>query len=208
MQITITKPALFAAAARFMSTEAARYYLNGVHIEPGPDGGAILVAIDGHRMFVAHDQDATLDLDGMASVTIKPAKPKMPVAYFQKGNGPLVLDGKSATLETSKGLDISTAPIVEGMEFPDWRRVVPASSTRLELDMNGITFEGSYVFDFGDVAKKLGGKYQLYPNGADAALVSLGRDDCFGVIMPIRATKGIMKVPHWIHARPDTAVAA
>lgn len=46
-----------------ISKEETRYYLNGVHIEPHPVRGAILVATDGHRMVVIHDADAECDED-------------------------------------------------------------------------------------------------------------------------------------------------
>lgn len=47
----------FAAAYVFASTEETRYYLNGVLVEPHPDGGVLLVATDGHRMVAIKDDE-------------------------------------------------------------------------------------------------------------------------------------------------------
>lgn len=46
---------IFARALAAVSTEDTRYYLNGVNVEPCPDGGAILVSTDGSRMLVLRD---------------------------------------------------------------------------------------------------------------------------------------------------------
>lgn len=49
---------LFRIAYSCVSTEETRYYLNGVHLEPHPCGGAFMVATDGHRLIVVHDESA------------------------------------------------------------------------------------------------------------------------------------------------------
>ena len=46
---------LFLRAYSAVSTEETRYYLNGVHIEPAPDGGVLMVATDGHRLLCIRD---------------------------------------------------------------------------------------------------------------------------------------------------------
>ncbi len=46
------------ALMKFMAKKDIRYYLMGIHIEPDPKGGAILVATDGHRMLVIKDKTA------------------------------------------------------------------------------------------------------------------------------------------------------
>ncbi len=43
-------------AAAFVSTEATRYYLNGVYVHPVETGGVNIVATDGHRMLIVHDK--------------------------------------------------------------------------------------------------------------------------------------------------------
>ena len=43
--------------ATFVSTEEARYYLTGIYIERHPVKGVVMVATDGHRMAVIHDEN-------------------------------------------------------------------------------------------------------------------------------------------------------
>lgn len=54
--VTIAASArLFAAVAAFRAKDDIRYYLQGVHIAPAPEG-VYLVATDGHQLAVAHDR--------------------------------------------------------------------------------------------------------------------------------------------------------
>ena len=55
---------LFKLVHAAISKEETRYYLNGVFIEPHPVGGAVLVATDGHRMLVAHDEKGEVSGSG------------------------------------------------------------------------------------------------------------------------------------------------
>jgi hypothetical protein len=47
----------FRAAALCVSTELTRYYLNGVHIHPHHEKGAVLVGTDGRRLLAVHDPE-------------------------------------------------------------------------------------------------------------------------------------------------------
>lgn len=49
---------LFARAQIGVATGPARYYLNGVHVSPGPDGGAVITATDGSMLISMFDPDA------------------------------------------------------------------------------------------------------------------------------------------------------
>lgn len=46
-------------AYAFAAKQDIRYYLNGVHVEPHPNGGAQITGCDGHRVLQVHDRDAT-----------------------------------------------------------------------------------------------------------------------------------------------------
>lgn len=48
---------LFSRALAAISTEASRYYLNGVNVEPCEQGGVLLISTDGKRMLVLRDPD-------------------------------------------------------------------------------------------------------------------------------------------------------
>lgn len=60
-EIILKNPAFLAAASLFVSKEETRYYLNGVLIEPAPQGGVFLVATDGHRLVCFHDPEGMTD---------------------------------------------------------------------------------------------------------------------------------------------------
>lgn len=61
--------ALLQIAQRFASTEQTRYYLNGVHLRPLPDGGVLLTATNGHIMFCAADRGGAVS----APCTVRPS---------------------------------------------------------------------------------------------------------------------------------------
>ena len=48
----------YTVASLVAAKEDVRSYLKGVRIEPAPQGGALIVATDGHRILVAHDSMA------------------------------------------------------------------------------------------------------------------------------------------------------
>jgi hypothetical protein len=54
----IVRAGYLLATEPFISKEETRYYLRGIHIEPHPRTGAILVATDGHTMSCIHNVDA------------------------------------------------------------------------------------------------------------------------------------------------------
>lgn len=49
------------ALTAFMAKNDIRYYLNGIHIHPHADGGAVLVATDGCRLLAIRDIEAHCD---------------------------------------------------------------------------------------------------------------------------------------------------
>jgi len=195
-EITLFKPELFAAAARFISTEEVRFFLQGVYIEPAATG-AFLVATDGHRLFVGHD---TLAVVTRAAI-IRPPKRKMPPAWFKSATLKIV-EG-TAHLYDAKGeriVERALASEIDGT-YPDWRHVLPASVSG-ELSTN-VTYDATYLQDFATVRAKLDVVYaSLVPvgwNGLDPAIVEIRPGDCFGVLMPARTTAPTQR-PQWFDA--------
>lgn len=181
--ITITKPELFAAAARFVWTSpVGTATVAGVYIEPG----GFITATDGHRMFCGHDPDATIE----RAAIIRPPKPKMPAAWFKAGE--LTLDGETARLNG----DILTAPEIDGT-FPDHRRVTPRKTTG--TFPRTLTFNWDYLADFNAVAKHLGCPAPTIAlNDDNPTLIGFGtRDDCYGAIMPMRVKTTVATLPEW-----------
>lgn len=196
MKITLYKPELFASAARFVSTDPHKtFVLQGVNIEPHPQHGVIVVGLDGHRMFVGYDENATFEGD-RRPVAIQPVKSKLPAAWFNAKC--LELDGESSRLYGPRGPVINSAPILDGT-FPEWRRVIPEPPKALNHSRIGMNYR--YVFDFGDIGDAIGSRAQVHPNSTDPALVTFGnRDDCLGILMPERLKEDWQrpKLPGWL----------
>lgn len=190
MTIYISKPELFAAAARFVSTEQARPYLNGVAIQPCPNGGAFIIATNGHAMFVAIDDNATWEQEAPESAIWHVAKPKLPAAAFNAFA--LVLDGTTAQFQDQS---LSPSHVIACRKdtsntFPDWTRIIPDTSADT-VPMDDTSFDATYIADFAAVTKQLNTSRKVAfvarHTGGNPALISIGsRRDCFGVLMPMR----------------------
>lgn len=68
--IARVNPRYFAAASLFMGVKDVRYYLCGVAIQPHPEGGALVMATNGHVMFMAHDKQGFCEHD----IIVEPTK--------------------------------------------------------------------------------------------------------------------------------------
>jgi hypothetical protein len=196
MTIQITKPALYAAAMRFAAKSEARPYLEAVAVQPRAQGGVHIISTDGHRLFVGIDEHATFHNGPAHDCLFAVHKQKAPASAFKADC--LLLDGTTATFCAAMNDDTSPAIIqhVERAEsighewtFPNWRNVLPdANSDTVPQDT--YAFNADYIADFGDIQKRLTGRKDMpfvaRATGGEPALVSLGRSDCFGVLMPMR----------------------
>lgn len=198
---TVVKADLFSAAARFTSTEETRYYLNGIHIEPHKQGGATLTAADGHRLFCGYDPAATGVPD--SGVIVKPPRPNMLAKWFKAGY--VRLTSNTATLHATHAddpaIDVGPATLIEGV-FPSWRSLIPRHpSGTLPPDR---FFHPRHLMDFQEIGERLQGSqksnlaFSLEYNGVNPAIVHFtNRNDCFGILMPIRYNTETSKI-HWI----------
>jgi DNA polymerase III sliding clamp (beta) subunit (PCNA family) len=63
---------LFRIAFKCTSTEASRYYLNGVFIEKHPTlQGVTMTATDGHKLISIYDESGTADAPAIVQLTKK-----------------------------------------------------------------------------------------------------------------------------------------
>ena len=164
--------AMLRAALICASTEQARYYLNGVYVDPK----GYLVSTDGHRAFIGK-----IDLTGAPAFdgwTI----PRDAIKRAMTGYKVDVIE-----ISPTRCGDIACQP-VDG-SYPDWRRVVPS-------DLSGVTaqFQPVYIADMGKIGETLTGKRKnglpahIHHNGEGPAGVTFpGCDDAFAVLMPIRS---------------------
>jgi len=143
---------LFRRAMLAVSTEETRYYLNGVHVSPAPEGGAILCATNGYMLIATHDPDAYIQGEGIVMLS-KPMKAALKVsgimletrlliARTEKSGGRAFVvdmptrgadDDYSAQLAARELFDAPDkrvkaaqfGPICIDGKFPDWRRIIP-----------------------------------------------------------------------------------
>ena len=165
----------FAAAYLFASTEETRYYLNGVLVEPHPDGGVLLVATDGHRMVAIRDEEGETNGSWIC------AAPREIMALCRKrakqfGSAPghihfvdtsAFVTAVSFCPDRDKNqewgdptkidkhhLGIAYAPAIDGT-YPNWRvvfRMSEPTETPSYTELNG-----EYLADFSRAAKILSG---------------------------------------------------
>lgn len=196
MNATIDIRAL-AAISHSAGDEETRYYLKGVCVEIDSTG-CTYVATDGNQLAATRREYAE-----PSSLVGRWIIPTDICRHFRTTRRTTNFDATLTLQECGKlaleyaGLSVSFLPI-DG-SFPDWRRVVPAST-------NGETAQfGFKVLErLAKVAKALGqdsGALAIAHNGGAPALVDLNVDDgaAFGVIMPRRmsAPQGL---PGWVHA--------
>ena len=168
----IVPTAMLKAALVCASTEQARYYLNGVYVDPT----GFLVSTDGHRAFVSKiDIIDAPSFDGW--IIPRDALKRALTGY------------KADTIEISPTRvgDVATQPI--DATYPDWRRVVPS-------ELSGVVaqFNPAYIADMGKIGDLLRGKRKgalaahVHHNGEGPAGITFPEiDDAFAVLMPIRA---------------------
>lgn len=197
---------LFRMVYTAVSKEETRYYLNGVKVEAHPEKGALLIATDGHRMVVAHDETGICEGEAIvripAFVRAQCRVPKMFKAYRV-----LEIDSekRSASLREvtpeEKGIpekieDIVTAygVIIDGT-FPDWRRVVPAGgpstgeyaafNPRLMKEIAALGEDINRTMDASEFAMKIECR-----SSTDPVVIRFGQSPVFGILMPMRHSIG------------------
>jgi len=205
------KPKLFAACARFISTEETRYYLKGVKVEPQAAGGVKLIATDGHRMCVAFDETGYASREAI----ITPPKIKMPPAWFSAKGALfrdglaymfkfLALDEPAAARPTAEiaalATDTAVAAEIDG-QFPQWSSI--AKWYDGQEAATDLTVNFAYMSDVRDVKKLLTGDknpvvpLRIPPSGGPASIRLT--DEVAVWIMPMRIQDAdAFKRPHWL----------
>lgn len=116
--------------APFMAKGDIRYYLCAIHIEPHPDGGAILVATDGHKMMIVRDATAickekfTFKFNRLALASCKDDMS----CHINTVTQRLVITGGIFKDEQYIQPNKCAVEYVKDHRFPNWKRVVPKFS--------------------------------------------------------------------------------
>lgn len=184
---------LFRAASHTVSNEETRYYLGGVHIEPHPQGGALLVSTDGHRMTVLWDASGSIS---GGTIIIRPSKELMTAAKNKRGENRRIVMAEADTVSVE--LDGAKIASFHGLAidgtFPDWSKVVPTGP----FVPTKAGFNARYLGSFDKVRAELpendrngNGITILGSSEWDPHLVRFdGLDYAFGLIMPLRFGRG------------------
>jgi hypothetical protein len=198
----------------FICTETTRYYLGGFYVERDPVKGVRIVATDGHRMVVFHDETG-LCLAGQGAII---ALPKEAVRLCKPGNRwepnvryvEINLGADTATIHIGDPREASTpvgtfnGVLVDGT-FPDYRRVIPELPNPGSRKGRPVvqSYRTAYLADFAKVAdgKDASIRLHAYEDGGPAIVFVGGRDDCFGVVMPYRDAQRD-RFPQWWTRRP------
>lgn len=185
---------MFYAALVCVSTEEKRYYLKGVHVEPHPEKGAVLVATDGHRMVVLHDEagyagrkaiiPADKELIAVLARVTKPADDDARLRVDKDG----IVSIEAASYRAAKNT------LIDGT-FPDWADVIrPVLAAFRRKEVAWASFNPRYLADFGKVADRLAINRDsairvAAPDPGSAALILFEGDrSVFGVLMPMRGS--------------------
>lgn len=131
----------YIAASIVAAKDDVRSYLRGVRIEPAPQGGALIVATDGHRILVAHD--------AMAQDVETCILPLVKVPTKCDAINILLSD----QVQFNFGATTITAPKVEG-DYPNWRRVLPTENKSQGYAAN--ILNAAYIGDTLKISKALG----------------------------------------------------
>lgn len=182
--VTITVNAdMLRAALICASTEQARYYLNGVYVDPK----GYLVSTDGHRLFCGKIDLMTQGEGGGLSIAPDSFEgwiiPSDAIKRALAGYKQQTID-----IAPDRLGDLACKP-VDG-SFPDWRRVVPQT-----LSGEIAQFNPAYIADMGKIGLLLTGKRKsdagltahLHHNGEGPAGVTFPYcATAYAVLMPIR----------------------
>lgn len=192
---TIINAKYYAEAGAFVTKDKERLTLKAIRIEPHPDGGAVIVATDGHTLGLFHDasgicsEPVQIDFRKEVAQFCKSGKSKDDAPTFIRL---MQINGDVEIVEAMDGADYSEEPIrrivrffdlhVAG-EFPNWRMVLPASPATSHLDFNP-----DYLARGASGSKLMPG-ISVWAEKPDAqAVVRSSREDFVAIVMPMKTS--------------------
>jgi len=201
-----------AAVAQFKAGHDIRYYLNGVYVEPGPDGGAMIVATNGHALCLWLDPDGVVD----RPVILRTGGPLL-TACARKDAKYLKLTSDRLTVTDKNDQELFVQPNKEKWEiegkFPDWKRVIPETSDVASLFD---ALNPSYV-SLVTRTLKIGTTSDKWENGICfnqsaknhgivVTSTSMKAENFLAVIMPLRECEA--RKPKWVKGLKPAAMPA
>jgi len=191
----------------FMAKADIRYYLNGVNVRPHKDGGAIIVATNGHALGAIHDRHAVCEHEVILRFE---SRMQQACAVALAGEREVVMIGGRLAIIDKTGQEVyiqAGKPDIEGT-FPRYERVIPKIET-LQPGLLG-TYSASVLAPAEKAAlaaAKQSGRtiycgMQFFnvngdPNGS--AVIRLPVEpDFVGVLMPMRDDVLKSATPAWV----------
>ena len=178
-------------AAPFMAHDDIRYYLNGINIRPLEDGTAMIVATDGHRYVVIHDQNGYAESEIICAVkkdALKSCNSKSTFDVMSNGNA-LVNDEAGVPTFIQPGNSLIEA------DFPRIENV--ASTLGYSEGISG-AINPTYLKDALAVGQHFG-SIRFFTKDADSALLfvvgAMPDLEVFGGIMKMRDS--FEQLPTW-----------
>jgi DNA polymerase-3 subunit beta len=183
---TIINARYYIEAGAFVTKEVSRYSL--VRVEPHPDGGAVIVATDGHTMGVFHDREGKCDEP--VTIAFRPeiarlAKAKRGTIRQIRVNGDLDIVQPATRKDVARTLvRFFDAVVTDNSQFPSWRSVMPSATEAVKHS----TFNGNYLARCA-LAKQ---EYRnegiaiFQKDATTQAVIRTSRDDFVGIVMPMR----------------------
>lgn len=185
---------LFLAAVICVSKDEIRYNLNGVYVQPHPEAGALVVATDGRRMLVLHDETGECTKPGIiaADKLVIAAAKAVATADDEHEDRTIRVDDDglvSVPAANFRGIDPG---LINGV-YPDWTAVIRPVLGPIKAKTHGLaSFNTQYLADFAKIAtilKRAGATAAariVSFNEQDPALVLFPDfDSGFGIIMPM-----------------------
>lgn len=178
-------------AAPFMARDDVRYYLCGINIRPLEDDTVMIVATDGHRYVVIHDQNGYAEKEVI--VTVKKDSLK---SCSAKSTFDLMSNG-SAFINDENGMPLFVQPGNSLIEA-DFPRIENVASTIGYTEGISGAINPSYLKDALTIGHHFG-DIRFFTKDADSALLfvvgGLGDLEVFGGIMKVRDS--FEQLPQW-----------
>lgn len=193
----------------FASREETRYYLQGICVERHPEKGILLIATDGHRLGVIHDENGVLEGpnniivhvdDKFIKASDRAVKSKKTIPcgfYYYNAASMFILGCHCHTAESLKDLNavasITQEVIVDKLidgTFPAWRQVMPLDFAASPA----IAFNPKYAMDFAYPNNVKGVTFYPSKDGGPIMVKISWFSEFVGVLMPLRET-GTAKYP-------------
>jgi len=209
----IVSTACLLAASVAVSTEETYYYLCGVAIQPHPVKGVVLLATDGHRMMVVHDEHGYTPRDCILSMDWKAKGLKVPKKEIgqrvlsidigektRPGNQPAEIRGMCSPDGADRWDEgtLSDTIMVQEVDgtFPEWQRVIPWRAIGLKQSAPvDLCFNPRYFADFAPAFSILSDTDRpvlditAYKQDAPMIVTHAYVPNAFGILMPARGEK-------------------